>query len=385
MKKKILGPLSYENWKAALSGQTGQWIFEFPLFTDGSHIVGELTEGVGPYQIINTVPMPFDAQRLRPALVLRAQNHLEFDSPEMNKTNDERYHGGSEADEIAAIMSLCLGIRLKPGGANRIFGMNGDPKGRPTAQWFENDPVLVKRQSTSNRAILRSTSAQHFLPEEGKIITTLPSLSIENAIALVRASRMYQEAIWIVENTPELSWIMLVSAVETIANQWRITTTAPIEKMRASRPNLERILRKHGGDEFVLQVAEEIAPYMGATKTFIEFIIEFLPPAPSMRPPPFAQVAWKNSTMKKIMKQIYSYRSRALHGGHPFPAPMCEPPVNVGENGELSEIPLGLATSMKGGVWTIKDTPMLLHTFEYIVRNAILSWWKSVILQNEIV
>jgi hypothetical protein len=380
MTKELLGPLSYENWNAALSGQDKLRGFEFPFFTDGPHIVGEITEGFGPYQIINTVAVRYSPDEVRPALVLRVSNYLEFESQEMNKTRDKNYHGGYEADEIAALISLCLGIRLKAGAASRMFGID-DPMGRPTARMFSEDPIFVQRQFSQRRKILKSTLTQHTLPDEVDILTTFPSLSVENAIALVRAARMYQEAVWIVEITPELSWIMLVSAVETVANQWHTEIRTPIEKMRSWRSKLERILRKYGADksdELVQQVAEEIAPYIGATGTFTDFLLEFLPSAPAIRPPLFAQHSWDKKVLRKTLKQIYNYRSRALHAGRPFPAPMCEPATSVGENGELAEIPIGLAVGMKGSVWISKDIPMLLHTFEYIARNAILNWWKSV-------
>jgi hypothetical protein len=38
---------------------------------------------------------------------------------------------------------------------------------------------------------------------------------------------------------------------------------------------------------------------------------------------------------------------------------------------------------MKGGVWLAKDTPIQLHTFEYIVRNSIINWWKSLKPENK--
>jgi hypothetical protein len=98
-----------------------------------------------------------------------------------------------------------------------------------------------------------------------------------------------------------------------------------------------------------------------------------------MRPPLYAQHPWETEAMQSTLKQIYHYRSQALHAGRPFPAPMCEPSARLGDNGEQAEIPIGLATSTKRGVWVIEDTPMLLHTFEYVVRNAILNWWKSLI------
>jgi hypothetical protein len=49
----------------------------------------------------------------------------------------------------------------------------------------------------------------------------------------------------------------------------------------------------------------------------------------------------------------------------------------------LEEKPAAKATGMKGAVWMAKDTPIHLHIFEYIVRNAILSWWKSAASQSD--
>jgi hypothetical protein len=291
----------------------------------------------------------------------------------MKKTDEERYHGGDLTDEISSLISLCLGIRLKAGGINRIFGVN-ELRGRPTSSWgYTQDPVLPK---VSDRPILPKALGTHHL-ENASILTTFPRLSPRDAIALVRAARTYQEAIWIAESAPELSWIMLVSALETVAHRWRTSTEAPLDRLRAAKPNLENILREKGGGGFVLQVAEEITPYMGATKKFIDFILEFFPPPPESRPEKYAQHPWTKQAMKKSLTKIYDYRSRALHGGTPFPAPMCEPPMGLA--GAIEERPLGLAASMKGGVWVSKDIPMLLYTFEYITRQVILNWWKSVV------
>jgi len=45
-----------------------------------------------------------------------------------------------------------------------------------------------------------------------------------------------------------------------------------------------------------------------------------------------------------------------------------------------SEVPTWSAIATKGVVWTREDTPILLHTFEYIVRGALLKWWLSLAL-----
>jgi hypothetical protein len=73
---------------------------------------------------------------------------------------------------------------------------------------------------------------------------------------------------------------------------------------------------------------------------------------------------------------VYRYRSKALHEGRPFPAPMCMPPDRVGQ--VLSEKPHG-DVSMAGGTWKAEDVPILLNTFEYIARNVLLKWWDSAI------
>jgi len=33
--------------------------------------------------------------------------------------------------------------------------------------------------------------------------------------------------------------------------------------------------------------------------------------------------------------------------------------------------------------WKHTDTPMLLHVFEHIARNVLLSWWKSMLATNK--
>lgn len=127
------------------------------------------------------------------------------------------------------------------------------------------------------------------------------------------------------------------------------------------------------------RVAEEIAPSLGATKKFIDFVLEFLPEPPAARPPPGMQLSWDKRSIKESLSKVYSYRSRALHGGTPFPAPMCEPPFRHQDWEASAERPMGLASRSMGGTWMIEDTPMLLHTFEFIGRGALQRWWQSLV------
>jgi hypothetical protein len=136
------GPFAYENWKMAQAGAPVQRIAEYPLFTD-AHIVGGARDNYGPYQLLNILPLPPDAQLLLPVLVLRSESYLVYDI-DMSKTDTTRYHGGFLSDEIAAIVSLCLGIKIKAGGESRRFHPTGDPKGRPVGPRIDENPVMAK-------------------------------------------------------------------------------------------------------------------------------------------------------------------------------------------------------------------------------------------------
>ena len=37
----------------------------------------------------------------------------------------------------------------------------------------------------------------------------------------------------------------------------------------------------------------------------------------------------------------------------------------------------GGAITTRGGVWTADQLPMYLHTFAFIVRQALISWWQT--------
>jgi len=291
----------------------------------------------------------------------------------MDKTDAERYHGGILPDEIAALVSLALGIRLKSGGMTRHF--ERDPRGTPVAWDSRPAPILLK--GTMGTVLPEALGTRSLMDIEP--LALLPKCSPRNAIVLVRAARLYQDALWIVESEPALSWLMLVSSVETAAGLWNTINDSPLEKLRAAKPTLVELLESTGIDDLPTQVAEHITDSLGATKKFRDFILAFLPPPPSKRPYDWACHPWKRQALREAMNKIYNYRSRALHGGIPFPAPMCEPPYRDEGWEAPAETPLGLAAHRMGGVWVAEDIPLLLHTFEYIVRQVLLKWWATLV------
>lgn len=103
------------NWRALSDGRPTRSSVEFACYSDAP-LTG-LEAVLGPYRLLNTLataiaPRPGSS---RLALVLRAEQHLEeTDAPEAfwERTDTTTYHGGQLDDELAALTSLALGIRL---------------------------------------------------------------------------------------------------------------------------------------------------------------------------------------------------------------------------------------------------------------------------------
>jgi hypothetical protein len=142
--------------------------------------------------------------------------------------------------------------------------------------------------------------------------------------------------------------------------------------MRASRPNLEALLVEAGGQELATRVAAEIADYMGATKKFRDFLLTFLPTAAKHRPVEKYQIPWEPKYLKRAFEQVYAFRSKALHGSVAFPLPLCCPPNDIEERLFVESV-----SDFEGHKWLGKDLLILLHTFEYAVRGALVNWWRS--------
>lgn len=373
------GILSFWNFKEYNLDREAYQIDEYPLFTDAD-IIGELREGCEPYTFLNTVPFKRESGTVRESIILRIYWYTSYQLKCNVKTDASQYHGGHINDEIAALVSLKLGIRLKSGSMTRTF------------HDFYNDQLGSPRSPTNPPPQLIVQDKQHLIipgvVKEVNISTLnqLKSLQYLNEgqyVSLLRAARLYQDAIWVAESDPNSAWLMLISAVEVAANQWREDSGLPSERLRALRPIVADLLVSSGGEELLEKVAREIVDSLGATNKFIKFCIEYKPEPPETRPEE-SQVKWTKSGLKEILNTLYRYRSEALHGGNPFPEPMCSPPEKT-LDGLLSEkaCTFGLAVHTHGASWKAEDLPINMNTFHYFVNGVLNNWWSSLIDQNE--
>lgn len=377
------GPFGYQNWKAAELRADREDGREVALYSD-SRFESELGAGLGPYEVINAVLFSL-AGEAGPVLVLRADICLDGEDAargsqtalEEGLTKLDEYVGGTMYDEIAALLSLTNGVRLQAGSETRRFNRRTDPIGRPLAP-SDPPPIYVPP-----RFGLRIPDACRTVRLELSRLPSYPHLDPLDAVALARAARSYQEALWVAESDPQLAWLLLVSAIETAAARWFRTSGAKeptdVEVLRAANADLANLLLEHGGDELLGAVAKAIAQGMRAGYKFREFLGEFMPSPPQPRPRDWAAAVWGGDKKKldKSLSIIYGHRSKALHESLPFPIPMCARPRRHDEdNGTswLTERPGGTAGEM-GGVWSEGDLPMLLWAFEYLSRNALVKWW----------
>ena len=367
----------YENWRRMRDGAPADGAFEFPIVSD-AQIVSDLRSGFGPYQLLNPVSATSDAP-FTSAVIVRVDYHLAHDlavaTAPVEKTDSSAFHGGWIKDELAALVSLSLGIRARAGGTTREFSTDGDPRGTPVEWDRLEDPIPLRGQ----RLIVPRLRGEHSL-DDLQQLGLLPDADPDLVVALIRAARLYQDAVWLADVEPNMAWLLLVSAVEAAAAHWRATEDDPVDRLRTSRPDLEPLLLEAGGQELLSNVAIQIAPYMGATRRFIDFLETFLPDPPTDRPPAWAQFDWKDKrAMGKAFGLVYRYRSIALHSGVPFPSPMCAPPTRISAASSVAEIPTGLSTRWRGAAWKHTDTPLLLSTFEHIARGSLLKWWHRTV------
>ena len=172
--------LSQLNWLNVSPENTGTHTYEYPLYSD-AHITGEFIDGLGPYSFLNTVPIPNGPGVVNAPIVLRVAIHLGEYRPDMSKTNELLYHGGTLVDEIAALSSVALGVRIRAGGESRQFEPGKDPHGRPCAWNDEPKPIVRVRR---NRLILPSVVGTHSM-DELEILKSIPLINFDRYIHLI--------------------------------------------------------------------------------------------------------------------------------------------------------------------------------------------------------
>jgi hypothetical protein len=152
-----------------------------------------------------------------------------------------------------------------------------------------------------------------------------------------------------------------------------------VERFRANAPGIAEIVEP-AGDEIVRDLAKVLAPQLKAGDRFRKFLTTFAPDAPEPRPA-HAQLDWSN--LDVAFREIYTRRSEALHAGIPIPHVMRMAPRPADGDGGYEETIGAIGVWSGPNYWPSMSVPMNLHTFEYIVRHALLAWWRDMAARSD--
>lgn len=368
------GPNAYRNWHASLQGLPALSGYEITIYSD-ARIIGSVTSECGPYTIHNSLPVETEyinykgprIPRMLPRIVIRGWDHvpLEWGFSSFHFDVD----GHTINDELTSLLSLDMGVRLRHNGISRSFRSPEDKYGEP----IPNDPELIVHGVPTLRLypILPDLTKGEL---NSKRIGKYYELRAEQATALVRAALSYQNAIWVADTDQNLAWLRLVAAIEAASNHWfkGVTKLDSVSAFREIKPSWSKeILEKHGPDVERF-LAKKLENLVGSTYKFVKFIKAFAPPPPAERPIPSLRFDFEYELLN-AMKTVYDYRSRALHSGIGFPIGMCDIPFIM--NDDKLEVPPLVPKER------LNEAPLLLRTFEYIVRRVLQSWWDSMLIK----
>lgn len=194
------------------------------------------------------------------------------------------------------------------------------------------------------------------------LLDSYPSLTIDQAGALVKSARSYQEAICVADGNARLARLRLVTAVEALA-QLPSDTPAAL-RLRDADPELAELVLDVGSRRLTELVTEKFVQQAGVTRKFVDFLSDVGPPP---RRPNDGRTDWRK--LRKQLSFIYNHRSKDLHEGVPFPRLLCEAP-SVSRAGLAEE---ASRQREHGGIFLMR-----LHVFEYVVRAALLNWWAAI-------
>lgn len=381
----VHGPHLWLNWRAAMSGQTARESWETPgiqyipvwneygLYSDSS-IVGQ--HEAGPYSISTSLSGMPRLGQAQLAAIARDRDHLRYSEPRAEPEPPEdddvaAYTGGDLPDQLAALLSLALGCRMRSGGVLR----QGTAADETSARWTLVDhraPVLIPPR---HAPMLPAIAGERSLAESEGLLDRFARAPAASAAALLRAATHYADAVWWADAEPRLSWLKLCSALEAAAFHLAAIDD-PMEALERVRPDLHRELKKAGCDLCLEIVARRLSKTMGVGAKLRRLVEDHAASAPttSARREPFDFDDEALDGIPDAIALIYEHRSRELHEGVPIPDPLCQPPWPI--DGSLLKRPPGLAYSSQGGSWPAHRLPMNLQFFESVSRRILLTWWE---------
>lgn len=276
------------------------------------------------------------------------------------------YHGGGPAEEVVALASIFFRRRLRLGQQVR---MNDNPV---MVNWDNN----TNRLDEYRRGVVNTADA-------GDWFALLSKLDPKLHLSVMLAARLYQEALWQYETAPDLAYINLVTAVESLSNRAsnEAATLATLDEQ------LSDLVGEISDDDLRLRITTHLEGRLRPDRVkarWVKFILDHVTPefwTERVLPESVSTDATDKqladagyitpSTLERMIRKIYDQRSDSLHRGRPFP------PFITDTIGGADVPPYALSMSYRGGSWNQDEFFPNLPFFERLVRNVIMSFVAS--------
>lgn len=358
---------SLENWQ--LKNGEEDWFMMEEHQAFAPNFIPKSDTTIGPYKLFfKSIAKNNVAQTL---ITIRAEL---YSNNKSKKEIEETLHFDANiGHEVSALISLAIGVKIRYGGITRRISHPSitlsDPFGEPLLPESEWRPPL---EVADLFPILPSTSGTKFA-DDLTVLNNLINAKPAQYKAFINSARIYQDSLELADRDPNLSWILMVSALETAANIENLLLTEPITLFECAHPNLHEFLSEHKVPEILTEVAKTIAPTLKATNKFLSFCVKYLPDAPRDRPDEEKhRIEWTEESLKKCLGIVYNYRSVYLHTGKRFPSLMLEAPHRSAEKPNVE-----MARNYRNREWKDKEVPITFDSFHYLCRGILINWCKS--------
>jgi hypothetical protein len=337
--------------------------FEYEVIAD-SNITGEIT--YGPYHFI-TWDWAIHRRGERRLLCLGVEQEEAL--PPLPLTR---------AKEFLYMASLFLRRRLVLGLMTR---WDNKPSRGPSS--LESD-----KHRYVDVDIIRGTTN---LGELSAWLPLLEHLEPDKHNKFILSTRFYSQALEHIEVAPDMAYLELVSAIETLCQDANIG-----EKSLAEIDDgLAKLVNKVGPPVLKQEIEKAIIKRERfINKKFIKFIQQHTDESFwNYLSRPKEQFRINPADLERVLDNIYGQRSRTLHAGEPFPDYIFlqsslpdledypeESYINtkiIIRYSPLEEIPSGISITIGGRTWKSKDYIPYPHFFERLVNHVLKNYLKA--------
>lgn len=326
--------------------------YEYELIVD-SNLVGEFS--YGPYEIVRWESGLFNEGDCRKLILKTKESMPCYDEAYFDNLSSKKYyHGGGIADEITALASLFLRRRIK---LIQSVRCNDKPD------------IFVKKPNNyiDKQLILGSSD----ITDLSTWFDLLERMDEVHHPKFMLATRLYHRSVLMIEDDPDLAYLTLISAIETLCVDY------PLEKI----PTLKSINSKLDGminsliedDDSKTELKKLILKNNRfIKKRFVAFIMNYISDDFwNYENQPNVGGKIKTNDLEKHLCTIYDKRSKILHEGEPIIKAIFHPQRD-------EEIMTGMAQTYRGKQWKPNDYIPHVHFFERLVNTVLKNYVQEI-------